>query len=381
MIKLKQLLLEAKDKCPPATQDIKLNLKNRQKAIDEYGYGPLNPNEPNKKFWDKKVEMWKLDSATEAKKSLCGNCAAFDITEKTLNCIAKGIGTDSGSEDPNQVIDTGKLGYCRFLKFKCAAKRTCDAWVVGGPIKDKVRTNEAEATPIPKNKYIELDKSQLQAHKDILYDLISASYKSKGGNPEFNVSDDIIKSDINIWYAADIDKDPEIDVTIGAKKKAAGTKVAVMGQDGSPEAKKSVVTKMTQLLKKRGYYAELSPDLAQKFNVDIITDEDIIKKVLQKDDIKFTGNGHYSRSIDGITRTKVLVGQPIVTEAYKPMSRSKVIHMRRARKKAKTGKRKAQLRKARLKYKKKKSIVRRKSQQRKRKLGARIKRAAARRNL
>jgi hypothetical protein len=34
--------------CPPATQDISLNLKNRQKAIDEYHYGPLNPNEPNK---------------------------------------------------------------------------------------------------------------------------------------------------------------------------------------------------------------------------------------------------------------------------------------------------------------------------------------------
>jgi hypothetical protein len=33
------------------------------------------------------------------------------------------------------VIEAGELGYCRFLKFKCAAARTCDAWVVGGPIK------------------------------------------------------------------------------------------------------------------------------------------------------------------------------------------------------------------------------------------------------
>ena len=31
-------------------------------------------------------------------------------------------------------IDAGDLGYCKFLKFKCAAKRTCDAWVEGGPI-------------------------------------------------------------------------------------------------------------------------------------------------------------------------------------------------------------------------------------------------------
>jgi hypothetical protein len=68
--------------------------------------------------------MWKLDSAEEAKKSLCANCAAFDITTKTLDCIAKGIGSDGGTEDPFDVIDAGKLGYCRFLKFKCAAART-----------------------------------------------------------------------------------------------------------------------------------------------------------------------------------------------------------------------------------------------------------------
>ena len=52
MIKLIDILNEAEiSKCPPATQNIELNLQNRQKAINEYGYGPLNPNEPNKKFW------------------------------------------------------------------------------------------------------------------------------------------------------------------------------------------------------------------------------------------------------------------------------------------------------------------------------------------
>jgi hypothetical protein len=137
MIKLTSILQEAEfDKCPAPTQNIELNLKNRQVAIEKYGYGPLNPNEPNEKFWEKKVKMWQLDSIEEAKKSRCGNCAAFDITEKTLDCIAKGIGDDEGTEDPFDVIKVGQLGYCRFLKFKCAAARTCDAWVVGGPLTD-----------------------------------------------------------------------------------------------------------------------------------------------------------------------------------------------------------------------------------------------------
>ena len=128
-------IAEKDEDCPEPTQDIKLNLKNRQKAINEHGYGPADPSQPNDKFWKKKMEMWKVDEISEVKNMLCGNCAAFDITTKTLDCIAKGIGNDEGSEDPFDVIEVGQLGYCRFLKFKCAAARTCDAWVVGGPIK------------------------------------------------------------------------------------------------------------------------------------------------------------------------------------------------------------------------------------------------------
>jgi hypothetical protein len=136
--------LEARaKKCPPATQDITLNLKNRQKAIDEYGYGPLNPDLPNTKFWMAKVDEWNLDSMEEAQQSLCGNCAAFDIRRDTLDCIAQGIDADS-PKDAEGVIDAGDLGYCKFLKFKCASRRTCDAWVTGGPLVDK-DINETDA--------------------------------------------------------------------------------------------------------------------------------------------------------------------------------------------------------------------------------------------
>jgi len=81
-----------------------------------------------------------LDSADEAKQSLCGNCAAFDQRKHTLDCIAQGIGSDAGEQDPT--IQAGDLGYCRFLKFKCAARRTCDAWVTGGPLVDKQPVDE-----------------------------------------------------------------------------------------------------------------------------------------------------------------------------------------------------------------------------------------------
>ena len=118
--------------CPPATQSIDLNLKNRQKAIDEYHYGPLNPAEPNDEYWGKIADQWNTN-IEEAKSARCGNCAAFDITEKTLDCINKGI----GGNDNVDIIEAGKLGYCRFLKFKCNALRTCSGWVEGGPITEQ----------------------------------------------------------------------------------------------------------------------------------------------------------------------------------------------------------------------------------------------------
>jgi len=125
------------DKCPPATQDIVLNIKNRQNAIDNVGYGPLNPKEPSLEFWQDKADKWSV-SPEDAKKSICGNCIFFDKREKTLECIESGIAEGgSGDESAWGAIDQAELGYCTALDFKCAASRTCNAWAVGGPLVDK----------------------------------------------------------------------------------------------------------------------------------------------------------------------------------------------------------------------------------------------------
>jgi hypothetical protein len=123
--------------CPPATQDIVLNLKNRQNAIDNVGYGPLNPQEPNEEFWQEKATRWSV-SIEDAKKSTCGNCAAFIVTSKMKDCIAQGLAQgDQNTEDSYDVVVQGELGYCEALDFKCAASRTCDAWITGGPVTDE----------------------------------------------------------------------------------------------------------------------------------------------------------------------------------------------------------------------------------------------------
>jgi hypothetical protein len=120
--------------CPPATQDIVLNIENRQNAIDNVGYGPLNPDEPNTEFWQEKADRWDT-TPVEASKSICGNCVFFVRTPEMLDCIANGIEQGaSGEKNAWDAIDQAELGFCEALDFKCAASRTCNAWAAGGPI-------------------------------------------------------------------------------------------------------------------------------------------------------------------------------------------------------------------------------------------------------
>ena len=116
--------------CPEATQNIEVNLANRQTAIDKAMYGPLDIKNPGD-YWEKIAAKWDVP-VEEAKGEICGNCAAFNITSKMLECIAEGISGD----DAWDVIEAGDLGYCEFFKFKCNANRSCSAHVDGGPITD-----------------------------------------------------------------------------------------------------------------------------------------------------------------------------------------------------------------------------------------------------
>ena len=120
-----------KEACPPATQDIGVNLQNRKKAIDTAMYGPVNPNEPNEEYWAKLAKEWDI-SSDEAKKQRCGNCIMFVRSPRMVACIEGALGNEKGNEAMD-IVDAGKLGYCEAFDFKCAAKRTCRAWVVGGP--------------------------------------------------------------------------------------------------------------------------------------------------------------------------------------------------------------------------------------------------------
>lgn len=124
-VKIKNILKEAaKMICPPATQDLELNTTNRDAAIQakHIQYGPLNVKEPAD-YWKDIAEYWDTTEKA-AKKSLCGNCVAFDISPRMEECMPGPVSDDDG-----------KLGYCWMHHFKCHSARSCRTHAGGGPIK------------------------------------------------------------------------------------------------------------------------------------------------------------------------------------------------------------------------------------------------------
>jgi len=127
-VKIKNMLKKAMGMaCPAATQDLELNTKNRDASIEaeHIQYGPLNLND--EEYWERAADHWNTDVET-AKKSLCGNCVAFDISPRMDECMPGPVSDDDG-----------RLGYCWMHHFKCHSARTCYTWAAGGPIeKDKI---------------------------------------------------------------------------------------------------------------------------------------------------------------------------------------------------------------------------------------------------
>ena len=125
-MRIKIKIKRAKDKimnmiCPPATQDLALNTKNRDATIKDFNYGPLNVDEPAD-YWEKIADYWNTTEEA-ARKSVCANCVAFDISPRMKDCLPG----DTFDED-------GELGYCWMHHFKCHSARACHTWAKGGPI-------------------------------------------------------------------------------------------------------------------------------------------------------------------------------------------------------------------------------------------------------
>ena len=166
-----------------------------------------------------------------------------------------------------------------------------------------------------KNKWIYLTDKEKEEFSQDVFDLINTAYEPIGGHPNYKSPADIIGTERDAEYMViDLDDDPEFDALKISKKKPSGNKSVGIGHDGSKPAKSAAINISVLLLKQPGFYVEVSgklKDILKAKGAPIITDEEVIRKVLKGKKIEINSDGSYQRKIGNKIFTKMLMGNPI----------------------------------------------------------------------
>ena len=183
-----------------------------------------------------------------------------------------------------------------------------------------------EEIALPNRKFVKIPTNVLGQNNDItkdIFGMIDKTYKNIGGYPDFKRSTDLPDNHTD-WYAADVDKDPDADITTFGKSKAGNFKLTGAASDGSEPAKAFLINKLGKLLKTSGNYAEASDALAHvmitRKKVPYVADTESIQKLLPGKSFTFVGehpdgkypgyNGWYTRNIAGKELLKIILGNP-----------------------------------------------------------------------
>ena len=183
-----------------------------------------------------------------------------------------------------------------------------------------------EEIKLPNRKFIKLPTNLLGQNNDItqnVFDMIDKTYKNIGGYPDFKKPSDLPDNHTD-WFAADVDKDPDADITTFGKTKAGNYKLTGAASDGSDAAKKFLINKVGKLMKTSGNYVEVSDGLAHvlitRKKVPFVGDKESIQKLLPGKTFKFVGenpngkypgyDGWYERDIGGTKHLKIILGNP-----------------------------------------------------------------------
>ena len=168
-----------------------------------------------------------------------------------------------------------------------------------------------EGEELPKDQWKKASGKLLDKYKQEILDLIQTAYSELGGHPNYRSTSDISNADAQVWELIDLDNEPGPDAVGVAKQH--GKKLVGIGHDGSSSAKWAVVNREISLLKKSGYYIEVSGrmyDILKSSSVKVVDDEETVRSVLKGKNIKWLGDGWYIRDIGGDSHKKIMMGKP-----------------------------------------------------------------------
>ncbi len=148
-----------------------------------------------------------------------------------------------------------------------------------------------------------------------MWNTYTTEYKKLGMDLSVNNISDF-KKEYKAVLLIDIDKDPQPDAFVIFTKGTYGNKINLLWTDGKKESKRVLIRKLIELIKNIGWWIEASlkiEDILKDNNINYIDDEDIIRKMINKD-IIYLSNGYYSRKLSLVDKwiTKKIYGNPII---------------------------------------------------------------------
>lgn len=176
-----------------------------------------------------------------------------------------------------------------------------------------------EKIDLPKGEFTETGYDS-DLENDI-FDMITTAYAPVGGNAKISKPTDVGK-EYETWLVGNFDDDPEPDaVVLGNPHSSGGKKLGASASDGSPAAKKELISLKKQLFN-NGWWAEVSGAPAHitlnKLGIMPIEDEKKVRSLMKGKDIEWHGEhpegkfpgtfGWYTRKIGTGPQTKIIVG-------------------------------------------------------------------------
>jgi hypothetical protein len=153
------------------------------------------------------------------------------------------------------------------------------------------------------------------------FDLIQTAYAEIGGHIKIKSPEDVFADpDWNYWEGEDIHGTRDFDMVMFGQRTKFGVKFSGVGHDGTKDAKRAYIEARGVDLKKMGFYIEVSGKIAEilinKYDVPVVTDIDVVTKVLGKQ-VQWigtmpdaSGDGWYTRNIAGGAHDKIMLGRP-----------------------------------------------------------------------
>jgi len=178
-----------------------------------------------------------------------------------------------------------------------------------------LKNNPLLQEELPKDKWVDITPDEKAEYVKDIFDLINTAYAPIGGNLNYKSAADVLGSEADADYEViNIDDDPEPDALISYKEKPTGRKLTALGHDGTSGAKSVSLNHIADLLKKPGFYFEVSgklQDILLAKGAPVVKDKELIQKVLKGKELEFNEDGTYQRYIGGKKYTKTLLGNPI----------------------------------------------------------------------